>query len=558
MKKILIFLALFFGFLLTGVIVFYFKVKIDPPILAEQDTVKILVEKKGEFDFLANNGSWLHKNDKGVWEMQLKGDALERGIAFGSLAENLQLEKEMAFVGEIQNRVPSPSYLNFLKYIVGWFNRDLDEYVPEEFLVEIYGASHYMSDRFDFISPKFHRALSYHGAHDIGHALQNMNLVGCTSFATWGNRSENNQLLIGRNFDFYFGKAFAKDPIIAFYKPTKGYQFMSVTWACFSGVVSGMNEKGLTITLNSAKSAIPSQGKTPVSLMARQILQYAANIDEAFAIAQSYESFVAETFLIGSKADGVAALIEKTPEKTVLYRENDGEMIMTNHFQSPDLQNDPLNQEYVAEEVSPYRHERVKELIDSLAPLSPSKAATILRDKNGLKGKDIGLGNEKAINQLLAHHSVIFSPENMMAWVSTPPYQLGDYLAYDLGEIFNGNQSHFTYSDSLNIPEDPFLQTADYQKFEEFVTLKERIQSYIMTGQGSPLTEAEIGAMISGNPNSYLTYYYLGDYFKNIGNFEKAAQYYEMGLTKEIAKISERKHIENALEEIKVEMQEGR
>ena len=128
----------------------------------------------------------LKKNDKGLWEMYLEGKPYERGVAFGTLGQKLMGQKEEAFIGEIKNRVPSDTYLNFLKYVVGWVNRDLDEYVPHDQLLEIYGSSADMPDKFDFIAPKFHRALSYHAAHDIGHALQNMNLVGCTSFATWG------------------------------------------------------------------------------------------------------------------------------------------------------------------------------------------------------------------------------------------------------------------------------------------------------------------------------------------------------------------------------------
>ena len=531
------------------VVVFISKVQINDPLVNEEELARSTLEEVGENSFAYGNNR-LKKNDKGMWEMYLEGKPYARGVAFGVLGRSLMEKKEAAFVGEIKNRVPSETFLTFLKYVVGWMNRDLDEYVPHEQLLEIYGSSQGMPDEYDFVGPKFHRALSYHAAHDIGHALQNMNLVGCTSFATWGEKSEDNKLLIGRNFDFYFGEDFAQDKIVAFYKPDSGYQFMSVTWAGFSGVVSGMNEEGLSVTLNSAKSAMPTKGKTPVSLIGREILQYAANIDEAYKIASAYESFVAETFLIGSKADGKVGLIEKTPEKTALYFSDTEQMVITNHFQSEALYDDPLNQEYIAEEVSPYRYTRVEQLLEGNAPLDPTKIAAILRDKGGLDGKEIGLGNEKAINQLIAHHAVIFSPDDLVVWVSSPPYQLGDFLAYDLKKIFHGNEAEVTldYIDSLSIPSDPFLYSEAYKKYVYFAQTRDRIQHYLFGGKGEKLTNDEVAAFENSNPNSYLTYYYLGEYFKSQKEWERAKQYYEVGLTKDIAKVSERAHMEKGIE----------
>lgn len=531
------------------VVIFVSKVHINDPLVNKEGIPQFALEEIGENSFAYGNNRLL-KNDKGLWEMYLEGKPYERGVAFGVLGRSLMEKKEAAFVGEIKNRVPSETFLSFLKYVVGWMNRDLDEYVPREQLLEIYGSSKAMPDEYDFVGPKFHRALSYHAAHDIGHALQNMNLVGCTSFATWGERSKDNKLLIGRNFDFYFGEEFAQDKIVAFYKPDSGYQFMSVTWAGFSGVVSGMNEQGLSVTLNSAKSKMPTKGKTPVSIIGREILQYAANIDEAYAIASSYDSFVAETFLIGSKADGKVGLIEKTPEETALYLPDAEQMVITNHFQSEALYNDPLNQEYIEEEVSPYRYSRVEQLIDAHAPLDPEHVAAILRNKDGLDGVDIGLANEKAINQLIAHHAVIFSPDDLMVWVSSPPYQLGDFLAYDLRKIFHGGEGdvELGYVDSLSIAPDPFLFTADYEQYAYFAKMRDRIQHYLFGGKGKQLTDEEIVAFENSNPNGYLTYYYLGEYFKSQKDWERAKHYFEIGLTKEIAKVSERRHMEKGIE----------
>ncbi len=550
MRVLFYILAGLVGLLLLGAGIFYAEVSIATPAVDTTQIANIRLDTLGQQHY-AFGKSQLKKNSKGQWELYLVGAPYERGIAFGALGQGLQDQKEEAFISEIKNRVPSDGFLNFLKYLIGWINRDLDEYIPQEQLQEIFGSSGYMPDRFDYIAPKFHRALSYHGAHDIGHALQNMNLVGCTSFATWNRQSAAQKLLIGRNFDFYFGEDFARDKVIAFYKPTHGYKFMSVTWAGFSGVVSGMNEKGLTVTLNSAKSEIPTKGKTPVSLIARQILQYASNIQEAYEIAASFDSFVAETFLIGSSADGRVGLIEKSPGKTALHFSEEERMIVTNHFQSKELLADPSNQEYLAEGVSSYRYQRVAQLLDVAGPLTPEDVAAILRDRNGIDGKDLGFGNEKAVNQLIAHHAVIFSPDDLVAWVSSSPYQLGEFVAYDLKKIFAegaDSQQINSFSDSLTIAVDPFLRTEQYSQYAYFAKTRDRIQHYLFTGRGDLLTEAEVTQFEKSNPNSFLTYYYLGDYYKSRGGWQRAKAYYEQGLTKEIARNSERKHMQEGLQ----------
>src|SRR5690606_29179041 len=139
---------------------------------------------------------------------------------------------------------------NLLRGFLKWYNRKLYLHVPEEYKTEIYGLSQYASDDFNYVAPPYLRMLYLHAAHDIGHALQDLALVGCTSLAVWDEYSEDGKLLIGRNFDFYAGDDFAKNKIIAFVTPKNGHPFMSVTWPGMIGVVSGMNLEGLTVTMN--------------------------------------------------------------------------------------------------------------------------------------------------------------------------------------------------------------------------------------------------------------------------------------------------------------------
>jgi hypothetical protein len=203
--------------------------------------------------------------------MYVEGKPFERGVANGKLAQELIQLQEEYFVASIKNLIPSESYLNFLKYFTVFFNRNMPDHVRKDYQEEIFGISHSFSPKFNFIGTNYERNLNYHAAHDIGHALQEMGLVvGCTSFSVWGNKSQDGSLLIGRNFDFYTGDDFAKDKMVMFTKPDSGYGFMTITWGGFIGAASGMNEKGLTVTINAAKSDFPTSAAAPSNTSGHQ------------------------------------------------------------------------------------------------------------------------------------------------------------------------------------------------------------------------------------------------------------------------------------------------
>ncbi|NJO92863.1 MAG: hypothetical protein HC831_30760 [Chloroflexia bacterium] len=402
--------------------------------------------------------------------MYITGSPFELGVKNGKLTQELSEEQEEKFVAFIKSLIPSNATLNYLKYFVAWFNKDLDKYMPKELQEEIYGVSLFASKKFDFIAPNYHRILNYHAAHDIGHTLQNMNLVECTAFSLKNELTTDSALLIGRNLDFSAGDEFAQKRIVAFCKPQKGYKFMYVTWAGMVGVLSGMNEHGLTITLNSAKSDIPISAKTPVSAVSRMILQYAKTIDEAYQIAKSYETFVSECFFIGSAIDNNSAIIEKSLSKTVLYTNNLSSLLLTNHYQSDTLKNTPLNIESISEGSTLYRYKRAEQLIHNTALADYLQVASILRNQKGIDDEDIGMGNEKVINQLICHHSIIFNPEKKIVWISEYPYQIGKYLAYDLNKVFadtfNIKSIKNINENELTIPEDSFIHSEQYSRFK--------------------------------------------------------------------------------------------
>lgn len=116
---------------------------------------------------------------------------------------------------------------------------------------------------------------------------------------------------------------------------------------------------------------------------------------------------------------------------------NNDELICSNHFQGDAFKNDRRNQEQIVNSHSEYRFERMQELLTQNPKINPKTASDILRNKNGLKDISLGYGSEKALNQLMAHHGIIFKPKEKLVWVSANPYQLGEFICYDLNAVFN-------------------------------------------------------------------------------------------------------------------------
>lgn len=538
-------LLVVFSLLIVALLLLWWRVSIPDPKVDKKLTPASYQRRQTGPESYAVNNCWLRKNKYGIWEMYLEGTPYERGLIYGVLAKELIQSQEEVFVNQINDLVPNRFYQQVLKLFIAWFNRDIYKNIPEENLQEIYGVSQSFADKYDYVGPKYYRILYYHGAHDIGHALNDFNMVGCTSFAVSKEQSKDGSLLIGRNFDFYMGEDFAKEKMIVFVKPTTGYKFASYSWAGLTGVVSGMNEMGVTVTLNAAKSDLPMGAKDPISILAREILQYAKNKDEAIAIAKSKETFVSESLLIGSAADEKAVIIEKSPLKWDVYEQTNNALVCANHYQGAVFMTDSVNLSNIKNSDSKYRFDRLNELIVENAPVDYIKAAAILRNQQGAGGKNIGLGNPKALNQLIAHHAVLFKPTQRLMWVSTPPYQLGAFVCYGLKDIFEKN--NFSATDSLTIPADSFVHTNDFVRYEHYKKTKETLKKNLMLSRPFDMSDNDVQTFISDNPDCYITYMVLGDYYKKTKDTVKAVKYYGMALERDIASVNERTAIDKNL-----------
>jgi len=524
LRSVLIFLALIVSSLIILFIYLNSKL-IGKPDFAAQFKSEVSGYKNLNDTTRTIGPNYLLKLEEGMYQMYVEGSPFHRGEVIGALTSDLHQYQEDAFINQIRKIVPGEFYLKFLKYFVAFFNRDIQKYIPRENLEEIYGESLHMSSDYDnIIGSPYMRILNYHAAHDIGHALQDKNFVaGCTSFAAWASRTEDKKLIVGRNFDFYVGDEFAKNKIVAFIAPDNGIPFGMVTWPGMLGVVSGMNKEQITITINAAKSSYPTEAKTPVSILARQILQYASTLDEAVKIAGKFDLFVSESLLISSGKENKAIIIEKSPEKMDVFSTTDSIIYCANHFQSAAFAKDSINTNFKSASSSDYRYARLHELTDNKV-INTTSAVAILRNPFGLNNKEIGWGNEDALNQLIAHHSVIFKPSEGIMYVSTSPYQLGKYIQFNLNEIFKDKSPVRSINKDIAADEEMIKKAnVPYQEFRKQVNL--------IRNSASGNLKSNVELMLKSNPDFYLGYEVAGDYYSKHKENNTAKFYYKRALS---------------------------
>ena len=166
-----------------------------------------------------------------------------------------------------------------------------------------------------------------------------------------------------------------------------------------------------------------------------------------------------------------------------------------------------------------------------------------MRNRLGSGNIELGMGNPMAVNQLIAHHSVIFKPSSQLVWVSTSPYQLGKFVAYDLNKVFSLTRDQIIlnneiYTDELTIPADTFLYSENYKNYTIYLRMTEELKLY--TKRMNPLPASFEQSYILTNPGLYLTYSYLGDYYSNLKDYNRAYSYYQIALSKEVAGIDQR------------------
>jgi isopenicillin-N N-acyltransferase like protein len=509
-----------------------------PPALAERSALREMKTemRQGRF-YLGRN--WFERRE-GLGVLYLTGSAYDMGYANGFLTQELLRRQEDALLQMLQRVAPFRWTQFLLKFVVVYKNRHLPRHIAPAYQQEILGLTHGCPDPHPEVGPFYHRILNYHAAQDVSYMLMNSPLLrgGCTALAAWGAQTDAGRLLCARNFDWEADPVFDRDRVVVLCEPQEGIPFVSLAWAGMAGCVSGMNREGLSITVNGAPSDLPAGAATPTCLVAREVLQFARTLEEAAAIIRQRQVFVSALFLVGSRRDGRFVVVEKTP-RSCAVREAQGaqHLICANHYQTPELEAEPINQAYKRADTSVSRYDRLKELLgQSSLPLDEARSVALLRDRRLPGGRFAGNGHRGSLNPLIATHAVVMDLSGGVFWAGTSPHQLGRFMAFDLSALERAAPGGF-------IPADPMLAAGEYARFLEARASLEAARQALAKGHHQhALACARVAE--TNNPGFYQNAWLEAEAQWGLGRVTEAGHSCRTALERQPAVASERRQIE--------------
>ncbi len=165
--------------------------------------------------------------------------------------------------------------------------------------------------------------------------------MGCSTMLVEAPRSKTKAPIFGRNFDWVASKGLPQQAMVIVFKPAGKYAFASITLCPITGVISGMNEHGLSCTINEIhlsqskdKSKFNWDG-VPTLLAFRRVLEECKTVAEAEKLLRGMKRTTTASLSICDTEGG--AVFEITPKTIEVRKPTNDLTLCTNHFTSDTL-----------------------------------------------------------------------------------------------------------------------------------------------------------------------------------------------------------------------------
>ena len=229
------------------------------------------------------------------------------------------------------------------------------------------------------------------------------------------------RLLVGRSFalpGLGDGGDAAAVPVITIARPTGRLAWTGVGWPGLVGVVTGINSAGLVVAIHPTRTrdVRSARGALPIALLAKDVLEEAADLDAAIKKIEATPTLGAAAFVVVDGAHGHWAVVDRSPTKSGVRRDPASRAV-GDVLGSTAFADDPENDRQGRTSASVERAARAAQL--AAQPIADAGAlAALLRDRRSTVDAGLPLGHRAAIDDAAAVHVVVFDPQSLQMWVA--------------------------------------------------------------------------------------------------------------------------------------------
>jgi isopenicillin-N N-acyltransferase-like protein len=339
----------------------------------------------------------------GVTVVYLTGTPYEIGFAHGKLCKDeiINVNKIYFDYYDHLNRRPDDKWLSL--------SRDLERYIPEEYIVEMKGIADGSGIEYDKI--RFLNTLTTISMAD-----------GCFAFAFKDNESK---VITLRQIDISRNSPYSKKMILYIVKPQQGYGFAALLNPGMVSGETGMNEKGITVSENNIHIEQTEWDTIPINHLSRFLLQYSASIDDVEGFLGEKRVYPSRLLFVSSQRS--ASIFEVANKEMASINMKNDYLAMANHactipsknITSPSTKRLDFGNQFLKENLEDMDIEKAIELV---------RTSRITWRWNPIVHN---------------RQSLIFSPATLDFWIAKPPNS--DYIPASYGPYIGFNLQHELY-----------------------------------------------------------------------------------------------------------------
>jgi neutral ceramidase len=250
------------------------------------------------------------ENTKGLAVLKLQGDPYHIGFEEGRLLKDKIREETKSIFRYFRSEIPVP-LLNraAIQVILNRGLKQMEPYISYSEYLQMKGIADGSGVPFKTIRQM--------------HAMPEIYPSWCTNGAYWGKATEGGRLIAIRNLDWNRKIGVHHFPAVKVITTAGQKSYANIGYAGFGGVLSGMNDRGISVGQIGAKSSDESMKGVPMPFLLKRVLSESDSLEDAEAFFKRNPLTRGYNYVIADAVRKEALVVEATHTRLSVFRDKD-------------------------------------------------------------------------------------------------------------------------------------------------------------------------------------------------------------------------------------------